>query len=173
MREQDPAPSQECLYTGGNIYNTMIGIGALASLGLALPTGLAFGYGYGYGVRAGYNAYKQPSDEVKKLKLSANPVTGALGAGLQSAEERTGVTVAGIPMTSEPPLASESTKLEEDTSQPVKMLHSPLPGILPRPKSSFKDYSDYKAFVNGDEPYKTQSRQYMLRHKTLTSNKRR
>lgn len=152
----------------------MLGIGALASLGLALPTGLAFGYGYGYGVRAGYNAYKQPSSEVQKLKLSPNPVTGALGAGLQSAEERTGVTVAGLPpMTSEPSLTAESTKLEEDTSQPEKMLHSPLPGILPRPRSSFKDYSDYKAFVNGDEPYKTQSRQYMLRHKTITSNKRR
>lgn len=83
-------------------YSDMVlGIGALASLGLALPTGMAFGYGYGYGVRAGYNAYKKPSSEVEKLKLSPNPVTGALGAGLQSAEERTG-QVAGIPVMKTP-----------------------------------------------------------------------
>lgn len=96
----------------------MLGIGALASLGLALPTGLAFGYGYGYGVRAGYNAYKQPSSEVQKLKLSPNPITGALGAGLQSAEERTGTVVAGIPVTDEPSLAAESAKTVEEPYNP-------------------------------------------------------
>lgn len=85
----------------------VFGIGALASLGLALPTGMMFGYGYGYGVRAGYSAFKKPSEEVQKLKLSSDPVQGALGAGLQSAEERTGVALSGgIPkqmgMTTEP-----------------------------------------------------------------------
>lgn len=102
----------------------VLGIGALASLGLALPTGMAFGYGYGYGVRAGYNAYKQPSSEVRKLKLSANPVTGALGAGLQSAEERTGV-VAGVPVMKtpegitgqEPSLAASAAQLTTDKKQ--------------------------------------------------------
>lgn len=75
----------------------VLGFGALASLGLALPTGMAFGYGYGYGVRAGYSAFKKPSDEVNKLKLSADPVKGALGAGLQSAEERTGAQIKKVP----------------------------------------------------------------------------
>lgn len=74
----------------------VLGFGALASLGLALPTGLAFGYGYGYGVRQGYSAFKPPGKTANNLKLSANPVTGALGAGLQSAEERTGVKNLGI-----------------------------------------------------------------------------
>lgn len=64
-----------------------IGFGALASLGLALPTGMAFGYGYGYGVRQGYHAFKpSKSDVTKQLHLSPNPVTGATGAGLLSAE---------------------------------------------------------------------------------------
>lgn len=91
----------------------MLGIGALASLGLALPTGMAFGYGYGYGVRAGYNAYKQPSHEVQKLKLSPNPVTGALGAGLQSAEERTGTSIQGLTL-DDPAIQPEKSKLVTD-----------------------------------------------------------
>lgn len=66
------------------------GIGALASLGLALPTGLAFGYGYGYGVRQGYHAFRPSKSSVTKdLHLSANPIEGAKGAGMLSAEEMT------------------------------------------------------------------------------------
>lgn len=89
----------------------VLGIGALASLGLALPTGLAFGYGYGYGVRQGYSAFKPPSKTAAGLKMSANPVTGALGAGLQSGEERTGVKTPIGSLTTDPSISHEVKKL--------------------------------------------------------------
>lgn len=94
----------------------VLGIGALASLGLALPTGLAFGYGYGYGVRQGYSAFKPPSKTADGLKMSANPVTGALGAGLQSAEERTGYKTPIGTLTDEPSLVHEAQKTVSATA---------------------------------------------------------
>lgn len=148
----------------------VIGIATgLVGLGLALPTGMAFGYGYGYGVRAGYNAYKQPSSEVQKLKLSADPVQGALGAGLQSAEERTGVQLSsGVPkqlgMTDEPSLANQAAIAQAPQE---RMISSPLPGIAPVPRSSLKSHEDYVAFVKGLEPWKSKSRKYMARHRTF------
>lgn len=123
----------------------MIGIGALASLGLALPTGLAFGYGYGYGVRAGYSAFRPPSKPVNELKLSADPVQGALGAGLQSAEERTSVPVmaAGVPMTTEPSIANEASKTVDESP----WVYSQKEGVPRVRKSQLRSHEDYVNFV--------------------------
>lgn len=127
----------------------VFGIGALASLGLALPTGMAFGYGYGYGVRAGYSDYKKPSSPVQELKLSPNPVTGALGAGLQSAEERTNVPVLGnIPNTNqgipaEPSQTLESSKLTTDDP----WVYSKVGGIPRIRKSQLRTHEDYVNYV--------------------------
>lgn len=140
----------------------VLGIGALASLGLALPTGMAFGYGYGYGVRAGYSAFKEPSSEVQKLKLSANPVTGALGAGLQSAEERTNVPILGtIPKneTPEPSITAQSQKLTTDKPEYVwnrdQTLHWPKTRIYEiGRKHGFSERESFKKYINGEYPFR-------------------
>lgn len=140
-----------------------LGIGALASVGLALPTGALFGYGYGYGVRAGYHSFKpSKSDITKDLHLSPNPMSGAQGAGLLSSEERTG---SPLGLSDQINSLAEASKIE-DSPGATKMVHSPLPGITARPKSSFKSHEDYTAFVKGLEPYKSQSVKYMAKHRT-------
>lgn len=135
--------------------------GGLASLGLALPQGLAFGYGYGYGVRAGYHAYKPSQSSVtKQLHLSSNPIQGAQGAGLLSAEEMTGVPMG---MTNEPSLKRESSKMVEPTTNSSMidmnqvrattnpysdqhLIHSPYSN-KEIPFSDFRSREDFKRFV--------------------------
>lgn len=126
----------------------------LLGLGLALPTGMAFGYGYGYGVRAGYSAFRPPSKNVQDLKMSPNPVNASLGMGLQTAEERTGVTAPGVPpMTDEPSLVAQTSKMVD---QPKKITYNSVgvpQGYVRSPtgqlrlKSSFKSYEEYRRFV--------------------------
>lgn len=66
----------------------VIGLAGMAAAGIAaLPTGLGFGYGYGYGVRMGYHAFKVPKKQETGLHLSPDPIQGAMGAGLHSADE--------------------------------------------------------------------------------------
>lgn len=93
-------------------------LGGLASLGLALPTGLAFGWGYGYGVRMGYSAFKpSKNNSVESLRLSANPVDQAKGAGLFSAEEITGHSLPEFGATDDPSLKRENSKILDPSTQ--------------------------------------------------------
>lgn len=96
------------------------GIGALASLGLALPTGLAFGYGYGYGVRQGYHAFRPSKSSVTRdLHLSPNPVKGAHGAGLLSAEEMTSRQSEKVqPPLNVPPPPQQTARTISDSMSP-------------------------------------------------------
>lgn len=157
----------------------VLGLGALASLGLALPTGMAFGYGYGYGVRAGYSAFKQPSSEIQKLKLSADPIQGSLGAGLQSAEERTQVNlsqrgVSNMGMTTEPSItANQETMMNEQKSdrewisKPTGTIRNKKWVLQRALNYGIKDKREaYHKFVNGEYPFnftKYKSRQDRLR----------
>lgn len=128
----------------------VVGATALIGAGLALPTGLMFGYGYGYGVRAGYSAFKKPSDEVQKLKLSPDPVTGALGAGLQSAEERTKIPVLGSvsrQTTDTPSLSAEQRKLE---TQQGDWRHNKI-GLYRDVSKMTRE--QYQAFIRAEYPY--------------------
>lgn len=99
----------------------LMGLGALAQLGLALPTGLAFGYGYGYGVRAGYHGFKVPDKKRANLHLSPNPVQGAFGAGLHSAHEVTGGHTP-LGQLSELPSAPVHQQLDTGTKTPAQKL---------------------------------------------------
>lgn len=84
--------------------------GGLLGLGLALPTGLAFGFGYGYGVRQGYHSFSpSKSPATRNLYQQPDPIKGALGQGLLSAEERTKAPL-GI---SEPPsIGAQKSKVD-------------------------------------------------------------
>lgn len=149
--------------------------GSLVSLGLALPTGMAFGYGYGYGVRAGYHAFKpSQNSDVTKLHLSPNPVEGATGAGLFSAEEMTGHSIPSLGLTDEPSLTQQVSKVVDTNPQqkqaPIDMnsqdyIQSPLVGIAPRHRDSFKDHQDFVDFVKGKGKYLAQSKQYQQTHR--------
>lgn len=89
--------------------------GSALSLGLALPTGWMFGYGYGHGVRSGYHAFRPSKNKATRdLHLSMNPVTGAGGAGLLSAEEMTQrqAPKLPIPMSGIPAVGAQKTKLD-------------------------------------------------------------
>lgn len=125
----------------------VIGIGALASLGLAMPTGLAFGYGYGYGVRSGYNAWKpSKNDAVNQLHMSPNPVEGAMGAGLKSAEEVTGNQVKQLPikgLTDNPSLAKSADTVADPLSNKI---WSPVVRAY-MDKSKIKSHEDYQNWV--------------------------
>lgn len=134
--------------------------GGLAGLALAGPTGLAFGYGYGYGVRQGYSAFKPPSKTANDLKLSANPVTGAAGAGLQSAEEHTDVKTPVGTLTPEPSLIAESAKMSE-MANPQETYKAggyyTAPNGKIRLKSSFKTKEELDAWIQKNskkKPYK-------------------
>lgn len=107
----------------------LAGIGALMQLGLALPTGLAFGYGYGYGVRAGYHSYRpSASQQTKDLHLSANPIQGATGAGLLSAEERTQQQAPSLPI-----------PLNANPESPIKRAHD-----MVTPNTGYKNVERFK-----------------------------
>lgn len=143
--------------------------GGLMSLGLALPTGWMFGYGYGHGVRSGYNAYKPSKNQaVNDLHLSSNPVQGAQGAGLLSAEHMIQQQMEKSPLglTNDPSITAMSEQVENVTPAPPQMqekFYDSKDGTLSLPKSAIysrahahgiddKRYA-FKLFVNRQYPF--------------------
>ncbi len=121
----------------------------LLGLGLAMPTGLAFGYGYGYGVRQGYSAFKPPSSTAQQLKASPDPVTGGLGMGLQTAEERTGVKTP-IPL-GRPSIQSQAPALLGSTQSQNTKFQVNKHGL--RRDVNAMSREEFHKFVKGTYPY--------------------
>jgi hypothetical protein len=137
-----------------------IGIGALASLGLALPTGLAFGYGYGYGVRQGYHSYKpSKSPDITTLRTSPNPVTGGLGMGLASAEEFTNnqnPTVPNLKGASIPTVgqqAKETVVPTKETYSNKSFTYTKQQIYAKGAKAGMSKYEAWKAFHANKRPF--------------------
>lgn len=148
--------------------------GGLMSLGLALPTGWMFGYGYGHGVRSGYNAYKPSKNSaVNQLHLSSNPVQGAQGAGLLSAEhmmaqQEKSPMLQSLGATTEPSVANASSVVSNPND---KWVYSNVGGAPRLRKSQLRSHEDYVAYVKHGINPKTgrvfPSVQYAARYKRL------
>lgn len=84
-----------------------------------------------------------------------------------SAEEQT--HAAGLPMTSEPSLGANTSKVLDNGGSNITLVHSPYEnlGIQPKRMSDFKSHDEYLMFKQGTDPQSQRIRQEYLRRNKL------
>ena len=122
----------------------VFGLGALTSIGAALPTGWLFGFGYGHGVRTGYNSFKPSKNQItNQLHTSPNPLQGSLGMGMHSAEEMTGAQSQKLPVQG---LTDTPTPQKDPNHKTAHLTWSPSARAY-YPRDKLKTHEDYQNWV--------------------------